>query len=113
MPDPIDPIRGPNRVRSQGRRASDRAPEEDETPVRANLPVVIDGPSASPPPISPHPADQPAAAFAAQILGGGERRGLKGGPQTLYAAKSAYLEAEWRGPMDRRTRTGKITKTEI
>ena len=35
-----------------------------------------------------------------------------GGPKVLEAARSAYLEAEWSGPNDRRARTGKITKTE-
>ena len=39
-------------------------------------------------------------------------RGLRGGPKVLEAARSAYLEAEWSGPNDRRARTGKITKTE-
>jgi hypothetical protein len=44
---------------------------------------------------------------------GGQRRGLRGGPETLDKARSAYLEAEWSGPADRRVRTGRITKTEI
>ncbi|HWA62950.1 MAG TPA: hypothetical protein VG939_16330 [Caulobacteraceae bacterium] len=65
----------------------------------------------------PEPAPTPvsaAAAFAAQLIGqDGQKRGLRGGPQTLETARSAYLGAEYSGPADRRTRKGGITKTEI
>ncbi len=54
------------------------------------------------------------SAFAAQLMGqGGRKRGLKGGPPVLGEAKSAYLEAEYSGPNDRRARTGRITRTEV
>jgi hypothetical protein len=54
------------------------------------------------------------AAVAAQLMGqGGQKRGLRGGQETLDKARSAYLEAEWSGHSDRRLRTGRITKTEI
>jgi hypothetical protein len=54
------------------------------------------------------------AGFAAQILGqGGQKRGLRGGPETLDRARSTYLGAEWSGAADRRPRPGRITKTEI
>lgn len=54
------------------------------------------------------------AAFAAQVLGQpGQKRGLKGGPETLEKARAAYLEAEYSGPSDRRLPLGKITKTEV
>ena len=49
----------------------------------------------------------------AQILGGGEKRGLKGGPETLSRAKSTYLQSEFSGPNDRRPSPGRITKTTI
>jgi hypothetical protein len=53
-------------------------------------------------------------AFAAQILGqGGQKRGLRGGPETLDHARATYLETEWSGPADRRPSPGRITKTEI
>jgi hypothetical protein len=53
------------------------------------------------------------AAFAAQLLGQpGQKRGLKGGPETLEKARTAYLEAEYSGPGDRRIPTGRITETE-
>lgn len=51
--------------------------------------------------------------FEAQILGGGEKRGLRGGPETLERAKSTYLKSEYSGPNDRRPRPGRVTKTEI
>lgn len=51
--------------------------------------------------------------YAAQVLGGGEKRGLKGGPETLGRAKSTYLQSEYSGPNDRRPRPGRITKTDI
>ena len=52
--------------------------------------------------------------FAAQVLGqGGQKRGLRGGPETLDRARSTYLGTEWSGPADRRPHPGQITKTEI
>jgi len=51
--------------------------------------------------------------FAAQVLSGGEKRGLKGGPETLERAKSTYLKSEYSGPNDRRPRPGRLTRTDI
>ncbi len=51
--------------------------------------------------------------YAAQLLGGGEKRGLRGGPETLDRAKSTYLRSEYSGPNDRRPAPGHVTKTEI
>ncbi len=53
------------------------------------------------------------ATYAAQLLGGGEKRGLKGGPETLERAKSTYLKSEYSGPNDRRPRPGRVTRTDI
>ena len=53
------------------------------------------------------------AVFAAQVLSGGEKRGLRGGPETLERAKTTYLKSEYSGPNDRRPRPGQVTKTEI
>ena len=56
----------------------------------------------------------PPALFAAQVLGQkGQKRGLKGGPPVLDAARSTYLGAEYSGKRDRRPRVGKATQTEI
>ncbi|MGA9657517.1 MAG: hypothetical protein WBQ60_00245 [Asticcacaulis sp.] len=51
--------------------------------------------------------------YSAQILSGGEKRGLRGGPDTLGRAKSTYLKSEYSGPNDRRPQPGRVTKTEI
>jgi hypothetical protein len=114
MSGPIDPISGarpPRRVaerRRASRRDGDRRAKSADAKT-PNLPVPVaprDDPKAAPPP-GP-------GVFAAQVLGqGGEKRGLKGGPPVLEGARSAYLQAEFLGPNDRRTRKGRITKTEI
>jgi hypothetical protein len=73
--------------------------------------VPIIGQSQEPPP-TPPPADG-AAVFAAQLLGqDGQKRGLRGGPATLDAAKSSYARTEWSGAADRRARRGGAAKTE-
>ena len=50
----------------------------------------------------------------AQALGQAHpRRGLRGGPPVLTAARRAYLSAEWTGPHDRRLRPGAVTAVAI
>jgi hypothetical protein len=52
--------------------------------------------------------------FAAHLLGQRERRrGLKGGPETLDAARRTYLSTEYSGNADRRPAAGRLTKTEV
>ena len=54
------------------------------------------------------------AVYAAQLLGqDGRRRGLKGGQPVLEAARSAYLEAEFAGPGDRRLPAGLLRRTAV
>lgn len=53
------------------------------------------------------------ADIGAQSLGGGEKRGLKGGKDTRDRARSTYLASEYSGPYDRRPRTGRLTRTDI
>ena len=43
----------------------------------------------------------------------GQKRGLRGGPPVLDAARSAYLGAEYSGAAERRPKTGKTAKTDI
>jgi hypothetical protein len=43
----------------------------------------------------------------------GRRRGLKGGPETLEAARSAYLSTEYSGANDRRPKAGLVKRTEV
>ena len=78
--------RGAERRAGGGRRRGDRR--------QVRLPAVVEPP---PSPAAALPARRPAA-FAAQLLGqGGQKRGLRGGPETLDKARNAYLEAEWSG----------------
>lgn len=121
MSGPIDPIRRVSRTQPvEGARAHGEdgsAQHEPREPFEANLPMVIAQPA-------PHPDEESAPTlpppvtgsgpFAAQLLGQpGIKRGLRGGPETLDAARSTYLENEYSGPNDRRPPKGRIAKTEI
>lgn len=111
MNDPLKPVQAvlPER-RWRFRRREDRdAAPPPETEAQAE-PVA--GPEPQP---APDLGERLSgfAAFAAQMLGQpGQKRGLRGGPETLEKARAAYLEAEYSGPSDRRLSTGRITKTE-
>ncbi len=90
----------------------------EPTDRESNLPVpagpVIDRNGERIRPRRNRPAATPDdATFAAQVLSGGEKRGLKGGPETLERAKSTYLKSEYSGPNDRRPSPGRVTRTEI
>ena len=117
MSERIDPVRAVGDRRVWIRRDAERevlhAPEEaaaEEAAAEPGLPVPV-----APVPEQPDPRDRNGfVAFVAQVLGQpGQKRGLRGGPETLEKARSAYLETEWSGPSDRRPARGKITKTEI
>jgi hypothetical protein len=95
--------RGPQRREGERRAASSSrtlvttgASIEDHVPAR---------PAADP---------APAASFAAQMIGQpGQKRGIKGGPPVMDAARSAYLETEYSGAKERRPRAGKATRTDV
>lgn len=107
---PIDPIR---RAAALGRAKPSKA-ERPEDSVEASerlLPVPVD----PPPQVSAtsDAAAKPETAFAAQLLGqDGQKRGLRGGPAVLDAAKVVYSRTEWSGSADRRTPKGRGAKTE-
>ena len=115
---PIEPVRGRDR-RDAERRSSERRAQAavKPQPGTAIVPVteVVDEPvdpatAAAPPPrsVSPDPA------FAAQLIGqGGQRKGIRGGPPVINAARSAYLGTEYSGGNDRRPPTGQAKKTDI
>ncbi|HPA37991.1 MAG TPA: hypothetical protein PLV04_04555 [Phenylobacterium sp.] len=110
MSTPIDPIRRAQRARN-ARRAIDASSEEVFEPEDRNLPVPV-GPVVSRP--SPDRPQANASAFSAHLMGQeGQKRGLRGGPETLDSARSAYVRTEWSGAYDRRARRGGSTKTEI
>jgi hypothetical protein len=117
MSERIDPVRAVGDRRVWIRRDADRevlhAPDEaaaDEPAPEPGLPVPV---AATPEQPDPRARDG-FVAFVAQVLGQpGQKKGLRGGPETLEKARSAYLETEWSGPADRRPARGRITKTEI
>jgi hypothetical protein len=102
MTQSIDPIRSVNGDRrARVRRATDAPAQAEPT---AQLPVVV----------QPDKTPDPQPALAAHLIGQeNQRRGLRGGPETLAKAQAAYLTAEWSGAIDRRTRRGVISKTKI
>ena len=81
--------------------------------TRTNLPALIaDQPSFSRGGSEPHA--RKATVIEAQVAGqSGARRGLRGGQPVLDAARSAYLDAEWRGADDRRLPTGTFRQVAI
>jgi len=100
MTRPIDPARRIARIRSAKRALVQRG---EAAEVTANLPV----------PVARPPAPKPEVGVAVQLIGEGERRGLRGGEPVLKAAKTAYVRTEWSGSADRRTPRGSLTKKEI
>ena len=114
---PVGPLEGPTvQERREGdRRGRDRrAAKAEAEKARALVPAgerADHAASSAKPAVSPL---APPALFAAQVIGQtGQKRGLKGGPPVLDAARSTYLGAEYSGQRDRRPRVGKATQTEI
>lgn len=110
---PVGPVQRRADRRSDERRAAER---RAASASRALVPVDFPAEAAEPParPAPTPPADAGAAVFAAQMIGQtGQRRGLKGGPPVLDAARSAYLGAEHSGAAERRPLPGKAKDTDI
>ncbi|WP_312160642.1 hypothetical protein [Phenylobacterium sp.] len=106
MTSPIDPIRRPNQTRRVKRSGDASRPESTDRSV----------PALYEPPLPPAPsaATGPEAAFAAHMLGqDGQKRGLRGGKETLDSARSLYNKIEYSGAADRRTPKGRTAKTEV
>jgi len=98
-----------------GRRQTDPhlADPELGQPVQArdNLPVLAGPAKTAADPVADATRASP---YEAQVLGQpGVKRGLRGGPEVLGHARSAYLEAEYSGPADRRPPRGVITRKDI
>jgi hypothetical protein len=120
MDEITDPGRRKQRDRRSGqRRIAEGAPKPDRrdksgAPGHEPQALVVVGPAG---PNQAGPSANKAtssAAFAAQLLGQpGAKRGLKGGAPVLEGARAAYLESEYLGKGERRTRKGVIAKTEI
>lgn len=116
MGDEIRPV-GPVQRRDERREADRRAAERRAASASRDLvPLKIPAEAAEPParPAPAPPSDASAAAFAAQMMGqSGQRRGLKGGPPVLGAARSTYLGTAWSGAAERRPKPGKASDTDV
>jgi len=106
MTKPIKPVRRKGAVKKVIRRMAtpQDALEPDMSLTVTGLPVPVANPL----------SDFTASSFAAQILGQpGQKRGLRGGEETLNLARSTYLQTEWSGRADRRLRRGRMTRTRV
>ena len=125
MTDEVRPIAA---VSARDRRAADRrAPERRDqaaskgsasreiVPVGEPLDHAPDPARLGPAVAAARPeAPGSAAAFAAQLMGQtGQRKGLRGGPPVLDAARSSYLNTEYSGDNDRRPPSGKGKRTDV
>ena len=117
MTDRIQAVGGPDRV---DRREGERRERERRARSASRALVPVDAPEIVKPQPTPAraavlPTPEPgAAAFVAQQMGqSGQKRGLRGGPPVLDAARSAYLGAEYSGAAERRPKTGKTARTDI
>jgi hypothetical protein len=108
-PDQVDRREGERRERERRARSASRALVPVETPEPDIEAQPAPARAAVPP--APEPG---ASAFVAQQMGQiGQKRGLRGGPPVLDAARSAYLGTEYSGAAERRPTTGKTAKTDI
>lgn len=115
MTDEVRPV-GPVQRRAERRAQDRRAASASRALVLVDPPVEPAEPPARPAPApAPAPAADPGAAvFAAQMIGQtGQRRGLKGGPPVLDAARSAYLGTEHSGAAERRPQPGRARDTDV
>lgn len=114
--DPAGPVQRRGERREGDRRAADRRTPAPASTSRALVPVEFKAEAAEPParPAPTAGADASAAAFAAQVMGQtGQRRGLKGGPPVLDAARATYLGTAYSGAAERRPKPGKATDTDV
>lgn len=115
---PVGPVGPKGPAEGQDRRAAQRRDSERRaaSTSRALVPVgeVVDEmPDPATSAASSAPLD-PGAAFSAHMMGQtGQRKGLKGGPPVLGAARASYLGTEYSGQNDRRPEAGQIRKTEL
>lgn len=109
---PVAPVRRDDRREANRRAAERRAASASRALVPVDFPAEPAEPPARPAPTPP--ADPGAAVFAAQMMGQtGQRRGLKGGPPVLGAARSAYLGTEHSGAGERRPQPGRAKDTDV
>ncbi len=117
MADEVRPV-APVARRDERRSAAERRAAERRLAAQSRALTVggfPDEPAGAPARPAPLPtSDGSAAAFAAQVMGqSGQRRGLRGGPPVLDAARSTYLGAEHSGTAERRPRPGRAKDTDV
>ena len=102
-------------IAPRDRRAAERRNAERRAGAAPPPEAAAEEAAASPARAAPAPAADPGAAvFAAQVMGqSGQRRGLRGGPPVLDAARAAYLETRFSGKADRRPKPGAVGDTDI
>ena len=99
----------PGRRKTADRRRAPRRADEGAAPERRD--VVVAGPRQEKP--ATDSKSTASASFAAQLLGQpGAKRGLKGGPEVIDGARSAYLETKFLGA-DRRLPKGVIARKDL
>src|SRR5690606_33720570 len=87
---PVGPVTRRDRRAGERRLAERRAASASRSLLAMEPPAEAAEAPARP---APAPAVEAGAAFAAQLMGqSGQRRGLRGGPPVLDAARSTYLE---------------------
>ena len=116
---PVGPVTRRDR-RDAERRLSERRLDAAQSAAHAAdareiaLIEVVEEPLPPSSPARPASPPAPGAAFAAQLMGqGGQRRGIRGGPPILDAARNTYLGNEYSGGNDRRPPSGKATRTDV
>lgn len=120
---PVDSIRPVGERRERSRRQTERREGEGAmaSTSRDLVPVGerIDHPTSNridPAKPAPAPVDPAAGAaiFAAQMIGQtGQRKGIRGGPPVLDAARSTYLGTEYSGEAERRPPVGTTKRTDV
>ena len=115
--DPVGPLASVDRRKVERRDGQRRAPDASRSAVTPSSTPLGEGGTGA----CARPSDKTssasgvdaAAVFAAQQLGqAGQKRGLRGGPPVLDAARSAYLGAEYSGSNERRPQPGRVDDTE-
>lgn len=120
---PVDSVRPVDERRERSRRQAERregqgaaaSTSRDLVPVgeRIDHPAGdrIDPAKPAPAPVDPAAG---AAIFAAQMIGQtGQRKGIRGGPPVLDAARSTYLGTEYSGEAERRPPVGTTKRTDV
>lgn len=108
----VQPVTGRDRRAAERREADRRAASASRDLVPIDSPFDPAEAPARPAPVPP--TDGGAAVFAAQLMGqSGQRRGLKGGPPVMDAARSTYLGAEYAGEAERRPKPGRARDTDV